>query len=60
MVPGSVSLDGPKRDPSSYVGDASHDVEPARLTDFDAVSQYLAWAEWWARGGCLWDYPHML
>ncbi|WP_105034120.1 helicase-related protein [Cryobacterium aureum] len=47
----SVSLDGPEHDQISYVGDAFQGVEPAWLTDFDVVSQNLAWAEWWARGG---------
>ena len=47
----SVSMDGPEHDRISYIGDAFQGVEPAWLTDFDVVSQNLAWAEWWARGG---------
>lgn len=46
----SVSLDGPEQDQVHYVGDAFQGVEPAWLTDFDVVSQNLAWKEWWARG----------
>ena len=47
----SVSLEGPEHDMVCYIGDAFQGVEPAWLTDFDVVSQNLAWSEWWARGG---------
>ncbi len=33
-----------------YVSGAFDGVEPAWLTDFDVVSQNLAWKDWWARG----------
>ncbi|GAA5090770.1 helicase-related protein [Microbacterium yannicii] len=45
-----VSPLGPVHDQVRYIGNAFEGVEPSWLTDFDVVSQNLAWNDWWARG----------